>query len=231
MSMKLKIPKANPRNLTVFVVFVVLFCASLFFGYQYFQSQKNAQDPNFANKQVLNEVSKLVLLPQDEQPTIATVTDVTKLTTQPFFAKAQNGDKVLIFANARKAVLFRPAINKVIEIGPVSGEATASVKATVNDQKAEKTFKVAIYNGTTTAGLAKKIEGVIKAKFPNEQSVILGNAQKNDYQKTLVVDVTGQRNDDAKSIADSIKAEVGSKPDGETFADADFVVIVGADAI
>ena len=68
---------------------------------------------------VIEKVRKLTDLP-DEVPTVATVTDVNSLSGQPFFAKAQNGDKVLIFTGAKRAILYRPSTNKIIEIGPVN---------------------------------------------------------------------------------------------------------------
>ena len=49
------------------------------------------------NKKVIDAVGKLVLLPEGETPTIATVTDASKLKSQQaFFARAEEGDKVLI---------------------------------------------------------------------------------------------------------------------------------------
>lgn len=63
-------------------------------------------------------VGKLAQLPVDEKPTVATVMDATKLKGQAFFAKAANGDKVLIFTQAQKAYLYRPSTNKIIEIAP-----------------------------------------------------------------------------------------------------------------
>lgn len=64
---------------------------------------------------ILGKVSKLIDIP-DETPTIATVSDVSKLTGQEFFAKAENGDKVIIFSKAQKAILYRPSTNKIIEV-------------------------------------------------------------------------------------------------------------------
>lgn len=64
---------------------------------------------------ILAKVGALMDLP-NEEPTIATVSDVSKLKDQQFFAKAQNGDKVIIFPNAQKAILYRPSSNKIIEI-------------------------------------------------------------------------------------------------------------------
>lgn len=66
------------------------------------------------------EVGKLIELPADESPTVATVVDASKLKSQAFFAKAENGDRVLMFPKAKKAVLYRPSTNKVIEVAPIN---------------------------------------------------------------------------------------------------------------
>lgn len=65
------------------------------------------------------DVAKLIQLP-NEEPTIATVTDVAKLKSQPFFASARNGDRVLIFPQAKKAILYRPATGKIVEVAPIN---------------------------------------------------------------------------------------------------------------
>jgi hypothetical protein len=84
-------------------------------------SQQAAQDQN---QQLINKIGKLTPLPTGETPTIATVTDITKLKDQPFFANAVNGDKVLIYTQAKKAYLYRPSTNKLINIAPVNLGAT-----------------------------------------------------------------------------------------------------------
>lgn len=69
---------------------------------------------------LLTSVGKLIALPSDEKPTIATVSDVEKIKDQPFFKNALNGDKVLIYTKAKKAILYRPSENKVVEVGAVN---------------------------------------------------------------------------------------------------------------
>jgi hypothetical protein len=71
-------------------------------------------------KKTIDAVAKLIVLPHDESPTIATVTDSKKLKSQAFFAKASNGDKVLIYTKAKKAILFSPTQNKVVEVAPIN---------------------------------------------------------------------------------------------------------------
>jgi hypothetical protein len=74
-----------------------------------------------------SKVAKLMELP-DEDATIATVEDAEKLRAQNFFAKAENGDKVLIFTENKKAVVYRPSSNIIINSGPIviSEDATSS---------------------------------------------------------------------------------------------------------
>lgn len=109
------------------VAAVVLLAGAGWFAYDYSQVRKENErlsDPQQAAKdatdRLIEDVGKLVQLPQGETPTIATVSDVTKLKNQAFFAKAQNGDKVLIYTQAKRAILYRPSTNKVIEIAPVN---------------------------------------------------------------------------------------------------------------
>ena len=50
----------------------------------------------------------------------------SKLKAQPFFAKAQDYDQVLIFEKAKKAILYRPSTNKLIEVAVYKSPAGAS---------------------------------------------------------------------------------------------------------
>lgn len=70
-------------------------------------------------KSLLKEIGTFMVLP-DETPTVATITDSEKITSQPFFKNAQNGDRVIIFANAKKAILYRPSDKRIIDVGAIS---------------------------------------------------------------------------------------------------------------
>lgn len=73
-----------------------------------------------SNKNLVEKIGTLIQLPSDENPTIATITDKTKLTNQPFFTPAENGDIVLIYTNTKKAYLYRPGTNKIIDVAPIN---------------------------------------------------------------------------------------------------------------
>ncbi|MEO7364045.1 MAG: hypothetical protein ABIV43_00865, partial [Candidatus Saccharimonadales bacterium] len=60
------------------------------------------------------------IVPADETPTVATVSNVEKLKGQTFFANAQIGDKVIVYVNAKQAILYRPSTNQIVTMAPVN---------------------------------------------------------------------------------------------------------------
>jgi hypothetical protein len=129
-------PKNMKKSLIGLVV-VLLLGATAAAGYYYKQydtlkknPNKTAQDETAAT---IAAVGKLIALPEGEQPTLATVTDPEKLKSQTFFAHAQKGDKVLVYTGAKKAILYNPTSNMIIEVAPVNiGESTASNNTDAN---------------------------------------------------------------------------------------------------
>lgn len=172
-------------------------------------------------KRLVEQVGKLIALPEGETPTIATITDREKLKDVPFFTKAENDDKVLIYVNARKAFLYRPSSQKLIEV------------ATINlTPRADQSFapKVALRNGTDVAGLTKRMEDELKRLLPKAEITTRDNAQEAGAEQTIVVDLTGGRKADAERLAAVLNAKVGDLPAGEGKpAGADFLVFIGAD--
>ena len=69
---------------------------------------------------LIAEISRTLNLPQDEEPTIATVSEPEKLTDQSFFKDSQTGDRVIIYQNSKKVILYRPSEKRVIEVGVVN---------------------------------------------------------------------------------------------------------------
>lgn len=75
-----------------------------------------AQDEGEA---LIVEIGELIPLPQDEIPTIATVSDPLQLKNNPFYLNAKVGFKVLIYSKSNFIVLYDPALYKVINSGPI----------------------------------------------------------------------------------------------------------------
>jgi hypothetical protein len=116
------------KILIPWMLFVLAILADGYFVYKIYvvkagNSQNSAQTEA---TNIINEVGKLIVLPTDEIPTIATVTDLSQLKNQPFFANAKVGDDVLIYSQAQKAILYDPSLNKIVEMAPFSGTGTSS---------------------------------------------------------------------------------------------------------
>ncbi|MEK7625235.1 MAG: hypothetical protein AAB467_02685 [Patescibacteria group bacterium] len=104
-------------------VLVLVFAVSTIYFYRQTSSlkQSSQQAVQQANQALIDKVGKLIVLPSGETPTIATVTDPARLKAeQPFFAHASLGDKVLIYTGARKAYMYNPTQNKIIEVAPIN---------------------------------------------------------------------------------------------------------------
>ena len=88
------------------------------------QENQRLSDPQEAAKseteRIKQEIAELIEVPSDEEPTIATVVDPEKLGDQAFFSKAQKDDRVVIYAQAKKAILYRPSTKKIVEVAPLN---------------------------------------------------------------------------------------------------------------
>lgn len=107
-------------NFALIVLLLVSAVSAVYFYSQYTvvktNPQKIAQDEKAA---LVAQIGRLIVLPAEE-PTVATVSNIEQLRNQPFFVNAKNGDKVLIYVNARKAVLYDPVSNKIVEATPIN---------------------------------------------------------------------------------------------------------------
>ena len=116
--------KERMKKTTPYLLIALVLIAAVFAFYFWNEASALKENPQKAaqdeTKKLITNVSKLIILPEGETPTIATVADPELLKDQPFFAKAQAGDKVLIYTNARKAILYSAAINKIIEVAPIN---------------------------------------------------------------------------------------------------------------
>lgn len=88
-----------------------------------------AKDGKITEKEaqkVKAEIAKLITTPQEE-PVMALVTNADQLITeQPFYQGVTNGDVLVIYPQARKAILFNPRTNKLVNVGPVNVGAPAA---------------------------------------------------------------------------------------------------------
>jgi len=225
------------KNLKILLVVLIAVgsTGAAFYFYSQYQTIKKNPDLVYKgeDKKTIESISKYMELPQGEEPSIATILDITKLKDQKFFENAQNGDKIIIYNSARKAILWRPTTNKIIEVAPlVLGENQAQTstqpQATSPAVASGAQVSVALYNGAGITGLTKKAEEKI-AGIGDINVIARTNAAKNDYTKTLVIDLTGKNGQLAAELAGSLGGEVAQLPAGEAKPEADILIIAGQD--
>lgn len=69
---------------------------------------------------LLGSVGRHVILPEGEEPVIATVTDSAMLPDQPFLKQARAGDRILFYQEVKKVIIYRPSTDRIVDIGPLS---------------------------------------------------------------------------------------------------------------
>ncbi len=117
--------KALNIRKSVFYIVIILLVVSLYGSFHYYSKYKSLTvDPNIEAQRVTESMvqmlGKLMELPIDEVPTVATISDKEKLAGQPFFKSAENGDILFAYTTAMKAILYRPSANKIINVAPIS---------------------------------------------------------------------------------------------------------------
>lgn len=105
------------------VLFIALFAVSIYFFIENRKINKQLTDPSNSQPQqeiddLISKVGALIILPEGQEPIIATVKDVDALAAQqPFFRDAENGDMILIYKE--KAIIYSTKKNKLVNVGPV----------------------------------------------------------------------------------------------------------------
>lgn len=69
-------------------------------------------------KSVVEQVARIFVLPTDEKPAILTVVNKDEITSAFLQGKVEDGDKVLIYQQNQKVIIYRPSLDKIIDAGP-----------------------------------------------------------------------------------------------------------------
>lgn len=234
-----KIPSVKALVLLGVVLLVVGLAggAAVYFYIQYQNAQTLLKNPASALENEVNtlvvRVSKIIELPKGETPTVATVSDKSKLTSQAFFLKAENGDKVLIYNTAKKAYLYRPNTNKMIEVSSLSISpntlgASDSASLPQEVKTTEQKAKIVLLNGTSKTGLTKTAEDRMKSKNFDIEVVDRDNAASSDFKETILVDLTKKNKELLTQIGETIGGKLGTLPEGQAVPQGvDILVILG----
>lgn len=93
------------------------------------ESETSVQFQPETNEQLIARLKTMLAVPSGETPTIATLADLAQVKGQAFFAHAEMGDKIIVYLNAKKAILYRPSTKQIIEVGPLEVRETGAKEA------------------------------------------------------------------------------------------------------
>lgn len=119
---------SSPKLLKIIIgllcLLVVIAAASAYYFYDQNQKARAATVAAKVDKEdeYIDRVSALVVVPAGEEPVVAAIDDKSKFAGQQFFSMAQNGDVFVIYPKAKRAYLYRPSVNKIVDVGPVDNK-------------------------------------------------------------------------------------------------------------
>ncbi|MCK5460123.1 LytR C-terminal domain-containing protein [Candidatus Parcubacteria bacterium] len=232
--------KRTLKNKAVFLVFLILIgaCVWLLINYKNAQKQINylseltvEEISKKERDELLGKVRKLIILPEDKQPAISTIQDIGKLAeAQPFFEKAQNGDRVIIYED--RAIIYSPSKNVLINVGPVYTQENDSQNENNNletDQAdilpaIKEVITIEIRNGSETEGGATELSD--KLSDEEDYKIIkTSNAMRQNYSGNVLINLSGK---DISALEKEFGVPaINSLPEGEAQSVADAVIILG----
>ncbi len=222
--------KISKKPLIIFLVFlsITLLLLAGYFFYQYRNLSKSLLLPQLKNQEeslkLATSVGRLMLLPKDEVPTVANITDITALKDQLFFKNADNGNKVLIYPNSKLAIIYDPQANIIINVGPIN------FAEQQNSQISKP--RIGLRNGTNVVGITYQIESTIQKAFPETNIVLKDKSSLINYEKTIVAVLNSGFETESATLSKFLNVQVAKLPEGETKPEGvDILIIVGKDKI
>jgi cytoskeletal protein RodZ len=232
-SKKFKITKES----LLIIIIILLLIALGGIGYLYMTEKKRAENPTQVAteeaQKVKDNVGKLIMLDESEEPTIATIIDIEALKTEnpEFYKDASNGDKLLVYS--QRAIIYNQEKNIIVNVAPVirqPGEEEVQTDTEGESEVVDSTLSIELRNGSTTVGVTQAYEDQINAQFGDDYTVATkANAANSNYEGITVYDLSnGAKSELIKTLADEFSVTVETElPEGEATSDAEVVVIIG----
>ncbi len=134
----------NWMFITVLVLFVALAGAVLYFWNDARVAKQNTADAvdqrnQEETAQVITELSEILLIKTDDEPTVARVEDpeVLRNSNEEFYADAEAGDYIILYP--RRAIIYRSSNQQIINVAPIINTSQLTPPAPSADTTTEST--------------------------------------------------------------------------------------------
>lgn len=117
------------------LVFVLGGTTYYFYKNSKLYSKETTKEDQTEVKELVEKIGQFVVLPTNETPTVATVSDLDALKGQAFFSDAKKGYKVLIYTKSGKAILFDPFVGKIVNMAQINTSTGVDTNAPESEQK------------------------------------------------------------------------------------------------
>ncbi len=108
--------RASKRSNTPLFFLILLCLLAIACSAIFYIKYKHAQNtPENQQKQLVTRISRLVVLP-NAAPAVVTIANKAKLTNKTLAAHVQNKDTLLIYDAAKRIIVYRPSIDKVVDM-------------------------------------------------------------------------------------------------------------------
>jgi hypothetical protein len=123
----MKVLKNKFLYFSLSLIFIGILSSTFYFYSQYQKTsrelsslQTKTQNNNQADSvKIVAAVNKLIELPPSS-PTVFVLKDKTLFKGQPFFDQAKTEDVLLVYEQTKKAILYRPSTNKIVDITTIN---------------------------------------------------------------------------------------------------------------
>lgn len=209
------------------------------------RAQLGSSSPISEINLLVRQISRLMLLPEGETPVVGTITNASALSkTQPFFKDASDGDKVLVYSQAQKAILYSPSRGILINVGPIFSDTTflnsstqqqtpsisqpAVTKESPLPSTATAPLTLVVRNGSKTPGLAIKVADSLAQEDKLYKVVATEAAARKDYVGNTIILLDSAFRTTAEALAYKLSARITTNlPAGEKLNNASALVILG----
>lgn len=183
----------------------------------------------------LEKLQAIALVPLSEAPTLATVVETNKLRSEAFFKNAEVDDKLFIYQQAQIAILYRPSVEKIVNMATLLDQSGGKVPAQTVPQLtqappsassgAQLQYKLALYFATDSASLRAKV-GKALGSLPNIEVTREALTRGTDYSGATIIDLKGGQSAIVAELVNKLGGKVGELPEAEDRPNADILAII-----